>query len=271
MIYDDNVKRVSIGQQKEYWEKQLNNNNDLQGIGYLSLGKNYNSWMYKIRRSIVSTKLRRLITNMNSIEVLDIGTGSGFYIDVWKELGVKDIMGCDITSITVKSLRNLHSKANFIEFDLSSDFIPLAKQFDYVTAFDVLMHIQEDDKYAKAIGNIYNLLKPGGLFVFSENFVRRKSYSNKFQSIRSLSEVQLLLQATGFEILGRSPMFYLMNTPSDSDGIMINRFWRLIKKISSKGEIFGSLIGFALYPIELLLISTSKESPSTEIMVCKKH
>lgn len=271
MIFDDNVDRLGTSGQMGYWRKQLNDNYGLQGTAHLSFGRNYNSWMYKIRRSIVSTKLRRLISNMNNIEALDIGSGSGYYVDVWKQLGAKDVVGCDITSIFIKRFRTLYPRANFIKFDLSSNFIPLIKQFDYVTAFDILSYIQEDDKYAKAISNIYNLLKPGGLFIFSENFVQRKSHKNKFQSIRSLSEIQLLLQATGFEILERSPMFYLMNAPVDSDGVMIHRFWNSIKKIASNGETFGSLIGCALYPIELLLISISKESPSTEIMVCRKH
>lgn len=271
MIYNDNVGKFSINRQKKFRERQLNGNYGLHGTGYLALGRKYNYWMYKVRRSIISAKLQRLISNIDSVEVLDIGSGSGFYVDIWKQLGVKDVMGCDITSVSVKSLRNVSPRADFMEFDLSSNVIPIAKQFDIISAFDVLFNILEDDKYAKAISNIYSLLKPGGLFVFSENFVHRKSFQSKFQSIRTLSEINSLLQATGFEILGRSPMFYFMNAPADSDGIMINKFWNSIKKIATKGETFGSLIGCALYPIELLMISATKESPSTEIMVCKKH
>lgn len=271
MIYNDNVGKISIQNQKKFWEKQLNGNYGLHGTGYLALGRNYNSWMYRVRKSIVSAKLQQLISNIDSIEVLDIGSGSGFYVDIWKQLGVRNVMGCDITSISVNSLRNVYPRADFMQFDLSSNVIPIAKQFDLVSAFDVLLNILEDDKYAKAISNIYSLLKPGGLFVFSENFVHRKSYQNKFQYNRTLSEIHSLLQATGFEILGRSPMFYFMNAPADSNGIIINKFWNSIKKIAGKGETFGSMIGCALYPIELLMTSATKESPSTEIMICKKH
>ena len=271
MIYNNNVSRVSITDDKEFWEKQPNGNYGLHGAGYLALGKNYNSWMYKIRRHIISTKLQKMISNINNVEVLDIGSGSGFYVDIWKQLGVKDVMGCDITSISMEKLKNKSQINGFMEFDISSNVIPIAKQFDFVTAFDVLSHILEDDKYAKALSNIYDLLKPEGLFVFSEYFVHRKSNQVKFQSIRSLSEINSLLKATGFEILERSPMFYFMNIPIDSDGIMINKLWNSITKIVGKGETFGSLVGGVLSPVELLMISTTKESPSTEIMICKKH
>jgi 2-polyprenyl-3-methyl-5-hydroxy-6-metoxy-1,4-benzoquinol methylase len=256
---------------KEYWEKRLNDNYGLHGTGYIGLGKSYNSWMYKVRKHIVYRKLQTFESNLHNADVLDIGSGSGFYVDIWKQLGVRSITGCDITSVSVKNLTNKYPEGNFLEFDISSDVIPISKQFDYVTAFDVLFHIVDDDKYAKAISNIHNLLKPNGMLIFSENFIHNKTTRSRFQSTRSLTEIQSLLQRSVFQILERSPMFYLMNTPVDSDGVMINKFWYLVKKIASKGESFGSLVGGVLYPFELMMVSTRTESPSTEIMVCKKQ
>ena len=271
MNYNNNGDENSNNNIKEYWEKRLNDNYGLHGTGYIGLGKNYNSWMYKVRRHIVSRKLQKFKSNLGNAEVLDIGSGSGFYVDIWKQLGVKSITGCDITSVSVKNLKSKHPQGEFIEFDISSNLIPISKQFDYITAFDVLFHIVDDDKYAKAISNIYSLLKPNGILIFSENFIHNKSTRSRFQSIRSLSEIQSLLQISGFHILERSPMFYLMNTPVDSNGVMINKFWQLVKRTASKGESFGSLVGSILYPFELVMISTRTESPSTELMVCKKQ
>ncbi|VFJ15008.1 class I SAM-dependent methyltransferase [Candidatus Nitrosocosmicus franklandus] len=256
---------------KKYWEKRLNDNYGLHGTGYIGLGKNYNIWMYKVRKHIVNKKLQKFQSNFSSANVLDIGSGSGFYVDIWKHLGVKNITGCDITSVSVKNLSNKYPEGEFLEFDISSNVIPISKQFDYVTAFDVLFHIVDDEKYAKAISNIYNLLKPNGILFFSENFIHKKTARSRFQSTRSLDEIQSLLQRSGFQILERSPMFYLMNTPVDSDGVIINKFWHLVKKVASKGETFGRLVGGILYPFELMMISTKSESPSTEIMICKKQ
>lgn len=256
---------------KDYWEKRLHENYGLHGTGYIGLGKNYNAWMYKVRKYIVTKKLRSLQNEYGSATILDIGSGSGFYVDIWKQLGAKDITGCDITSISVKNLRDKYPMGEFLELDISSNVIPISKQFDFISAFDVLFHIVDDEKYEKAVSNIYNLLKPEGLLVFSENFVHKKSQKSSFQSTRSLAEIKSILEKAGFEIIERTPMFYLMNAPVDSDGSLINKFWYLLKRGVSRGERYGSLIGSVLYPIEILLILSQKESPSTEMMICKKN
>lgn len=268
---DNNADDNSNNNIKEYWEKRLTANYGLHGTGYIGLGRNYNSWMYKVRKHLVSKKLKELGSNHGNAEVLDIGSGSGFYVDIWKQLGVKSITGCDITSISVKNLKNKYPQGEFLELDISSNIIPVSKQFDYITAFDVLFHIVDDDKYAKAISNIYNLLKPNGILIFSENFIHNQSARSRFQSTRSLNEIQSLIQRSGFLVLERSPMFYFMNTPVDSDGVMINKLWYMVKRIANKGEAFGYMIGCLLYPFEIMMISTRKESPSTEMMICKKQ
>jgi SAM-dependent methyltransferase len=267
---NNNAGRDSNTDIKDYWEKRLNENYGLHGTGYIGLGKSYNSWMYKVRKYIVTKKLRSLNNEYETATILDIGSGSGFYVDIWTQLGAKDITGCDITSISVKNLRDKYPMGEFLEVDISSNVIPITKQFDFVSAFDVLFHIVDNEKYEKAISNIYNLLKPNGVLIFSENFVHNKSQKSRFQSTRTLSEIKSSFERAGFEIIERTPMFYLMNAPVDSDGVLINKFWYLLKRGVSRGEKFGSLIGSALYPVEILLVLSQKESPSTEMMICKK-
>lgn len=255
---------------KNYWEKRLNDNYGLQGTGYIGLGKKYNAWMYRVRKKVVLKKLNELKFNYKDADVLDIGSGSGFYIDIWNKIGVKSLMGCDITSISIKNLKNMYPNREFLELDISSNMIPISKKFDFISAFDVLFHIVDDDKYATAIKNIYNLLKPGGLLMFSENFVHTKSLHNPYQSTRSLYDIQSLLIESGFLILERSPMFYFMNAPVDSTSILINKFWNLIKRVVYKGEKLGSITGSLLYLLEIAMVSLKKESPSTELMICRK-
>src|ERR1044072_6190002 len=116
---DNKAGKDSNNDIKEYWEKRLNENYGLHGTGYIGLGRNYNSWMYKIRKYIVTKKLRSLNIGYETATVLDIGSGSGFYVDIWKQLGVNDITGCDITSISVKNLKNKYPTGEFVELDIS--------------------------------------------------------------------------------------------------------------------------------------------------------
>ena len=83
---------------KLFWETQLTTSYDLQGVGYTSLGVSYNKWMYKVRKYVVGRRLRKLPIQWQKSCVLDIGFGTGFYINMYHNLNVKGITGFDITA-----------------------------------------------------------------------------------------------------------------------------------------------------------------------------
>ena len=109
-------------------------------------------------------------------EILDVGCGTGFYVGLWKnQIGVGHITGIDITNIAIENLKGKFPDAEFYRADVSSDadiaFLIGTKEFDVVSAFDVLFHIVDDNRYEKAIKNIHSMLKSNGIFVFSDNFI----------------------------------------------------------------------------------------------------
>lgn len=254
---------------KNYWENRLSNNYGLHGVGFIGLGKNYNKWMYRVRRHVFFKKIKHLHIKSSQVEILDIGSGTGFYINLWKELMVTHVTGCDLTNTAVTKLKAKFPDFRFLELDIGDDNLPISEKFDIISAFDVLFHIVDDIKYLKALENIKNLLKPGGIFIFSENFIHDESKYAKFQSTRSLKEIQDSLEKFGFIALERSPMFFLMNAPIDSKNRLLNKMWRMITKNVSRGEKFGWIIGALMFPLEIFIISITKESPTTEIMICK--
>lgn len=93
--------------------------------------------------------------------MLDVGCGTGFFIERWRKLGAKNIVGVDITSVAIKNLREKYSDVEFYQMDIGDSIQSVLKgNFCAVSAFDVLYHIVDDKKYVKAINNIYSLLKP---------------------------------------------------------------------------------------------------------------
>src|SRR6478736_9632574 len=88
--------------------------------------------------------------HFNNIEVLDIGCGTGFYIDLWKsELGAKRVAGIDITKIAVDNLKRKYYGEEFFLVDISSDDVLRMlgnksgneKKYDRISAFDnTIMH-----------------------------------------------------------------------------------------------------------------------------------
>ena len=138
---------------KVYWEERLNKSYDLHSVGYKGLGKGYNRFMYKIRRIIFNNFIKKLNLQKQS-EIMDIGSGTGFYIDLWKKAGYKKITGLDITSIAIKNLTNKYPDFTFFELDISSGNLPdFKKQFDCISVKDDLNHKVEDSKFEAAKKN----------------------------------------------------------------------------------------------------------------------
>jgi hypothetical protein len=87
---------------------------------------------------------------------------------------------------------------------------------------------------------------------------------------RQLVLIEKILQATGFEVLERIPMFVIMNAPVDTNNRILQSTWKLIKSTAKKGKFTSNATGCLLYPLELILTRIAKEGPSTELMICKK-
>lgn len=258
---------------KDYWERRLTENFDLHGTGYITLGRNYNRWLYKVRKYIFSKEIKSLGINSRNIDVLDVGSGTGFYIKLWKEMGIKSVCGLDITNVAVENLRRQYPSDKFYVTDIGEkDVGDLQKRkFDVISAFDVLFHIVDDSKYETAINNINKLLKKDGLFIFSDNFIHRSTTRSQNQASRPLEAIEKILSQNGFTIIKRRPMFVIMNAPVDTNRSELRSLWTyVITRPIRSSEKTGLVIGGILYPFELMLLSFVRESPTTEMMICKK-
>ena len=255
-----------------YWEIRLQKNWGLHGVGHISYGARYNRWLYKVRRNIFNREMRRLRTDWSQSEVLDVGSGTGFWIDVWQGLGVHSVTGSDVTQIAVDNLQRSHPRSRFIKMDISGplDSHNLRGPYGVVSAFDVLFHITDDAKFAAAITNIHRLVSDGGYFIFTDNFVHGRQVRGDHQVSRPLSEISAAVSQAGFRILRRVPVFVLMNAPVDTSSVWPFKLWRLAMLPVRTVPVLGSLYGSLLYPLELQLTRFLRESPTTEMMICQK-
>lgn len=260
-----------VSDEENYWERTLEKNYNLTGTGCLSLGKNYNKWLYKIKLKSFLRIIKNLNQDIKNKDVLDVGSGTGFYIEAWNNLGAKAIVGTDITHAATKNLKKKFPTNEFFQFDIGNEqIIPQLKQYDIISALDVLFHIVDDARYERAIKNIYNLLRPDGIFIFSENFLEKKTIRTQYHISRTAKHTEQILNSIGFKIIYRFPQTILMNYPSRESGILFKSFWHVIGSLIRKNEIFGSIIGLILYPFELISIRFSKNGPSSKIIACKK-
>ncbi len=260
---------------KAYWEQRLRKESGLSGVGYLALGGPFNTWMYRVRRRVFRRLVRFLDLDLGRAEILDIGSGTGFYIDRWRALRASVICGADLTPVAVERLQGRYPDLEFRQLDVSAE-IPedWRGRFDVVSIFDVLFHIVDDARYAQALRNLAALLKPGGWLVLSENSLRGRTERAPHVVSRSEAEITSLLTASGFRIVKQGPMFVLMNYPVDTRGRFLKSLWSTLtlplRANRLLGVVTGSILGAILYPIELVLTAVVKPGPSTKFAVCRK-
>lgn len=203
--------------------------------------------------------------------VLDIGSGTGVYVDEWRRWGAAKVTGVDITPTAVERLRAAFPAFKFIHSDIGEASQPpdINGGYSAVSAFDVLFHIVDDARYQQALKNIFNALSPRGWFLYSENLVPHESRLAHYVS-RGETTILDSLRQNGFEVVSRAPMFVFMNDPVRTRSRVLRRWYSLLHRVAGSGEVIGGLVGAALYPVELAATRIMKHGPGTEILVCRR-
>ena len=123
--------------ERSYWEERLAAGERLSGVGWLGLGEPFNRWMYRVRRRVFLRRIGPLVRGQ-APAVLDVGTGSGFYVERWQELGAGSITGADLTHAAVGSLGERFPAHRFVRLDIGApDGVLPGEAFGAVSAMDM--------------------------------------------------------------------------------------------------------------------------------------
>jgi len=137
------------------------------------------------RKEIIYDVLKRNTPHLAELRMLEIGCGNGSVLAYLKENGV-NIGGGDIFIEGLKFCQQRADPVALYQVDILS--LPFHNDFDIIGVFDVLEHIEEDEK---ALAEISQALKPGGtIFItvpahkllwsyFDESSNHKRRYSRK--------------------------------------------------------------------------------------------
>nr|WP_246211232.1 class I SAM-dependent methyltransferase [Phytoactinopolyspora alkaliphila] len=225
--------------------------------------------MYRVRREVFLREVRSLSISDTS-RILDVGSGTGFYVDCWREAGAGEVVGSDLTESAVGRLRGRFPDVTFVQVDITraQDELPEAS-FDAASCMDVLFHITDDERYLAGLRNIARLVKPGGSFVLSENFLNRPRDRTAHQVSRTKEWIVSALEGAGFRVERRVPMLVLMNAQVDAPRVW-RKVWGGALRAVTLTQPTGWLAGAALYQVDRQLVRRMSESPTTELMICRR-
>lgn len=266
---------------KEYWEHRFSKNLDLTTVGHSGLGYVYNYWLYKARFSAMNRALRKLNLDVSGRSLLDTGVGSGAWIPFWQKCSVSKIMGIDITSTSVNTLKNKYPQFKFIQENICRELsFNKDDKFDIVTVFDVLFHITNDIDFNKAIKNISKRIKNKGWILICDSFCNTSWGSSYHEHHRSFDDYAKILNMSGLDIIHIEPIFITMTTTiCDSNfcyKFLLDRLTQvtlgLVAKLSARKETewLNHLIGCSLYLLDVTLCQIISTGPSLKILFAQK-
>ncbi len=254
-----------------YWEDRLGTTYSLDGVGHRGCGTRFNQMAYRARGRAFRRAVRKLGVDLRTADALDIGSGTGFYLDRWHEVGAHSVSGADLTETATNALRQKFPRDTIYHADIGQDISAFeGKSFDLVSCMDVLFHIVDDNAYARALRNVRALLKPGGHFVFTEAFMSGTERRASYLVHRHRSSVEEHLRSAGLVPVWSGPFLVLMNDPVEHEAKTALRWWRAVSSATKRSKPADFVLSRVLYPIEIAAARLLRFSPSTEIMVCRR-
>lgn len=191
-------------------------------------------WLYleRINRGL------RLLPQQRFGRALEVGYGAGALLMAMKD-GVEELHGIDLDADPIPLTEFFHSRNCRPDLRQGSVYaLPYEQDFfDLVLSFSVFEHLRE---YRRALGEVYRVLRPGGLFLLGMPSVNKLMeagfFAIRFKGINDLhitrpADVARCFQAIGFRELKKGALDFPAPRPL---GIRLYRIWLLEKPESSR-------------------------------------
>ena len=154
---------------KEFIDEMEKNNPE-----YNKISKEYSqsAELRDDRSQILAPTAKKLLGEIQSLNVLDLACGDGYFTRLIKEWGAKRVVGIDISKNMIEIARKkestLHHEIEYMVGNASE--LPSIGEFDVVFAGFLLHYAKNREELQSMLNGISNSLKPAGKFVcFNEN------------------------------------------------------------------------------------------------------
>jgi 2-polyprenyl-3-methyl-5-hydroxy-6-metoxy-1,4-benzoquinol methylase len=275
---------IGVFNPRSYWEERLSSHPDITGVGFLGRSPQFLEQQYRARMHQVDLVLRHYsLGNLAGHSVLDVGAGTGIWMDFWHQHGAGSVAGLDFTVASIERLRTQFPDDLVVHADVS--VVPLSlienMRFDIISAFDVLLHIVDPILFQHAIANLSEHCAPGGLLIISDPIVQGYGYVPRYtyavhNVVRSVSEYREVLLKHGFVIDSIWPTTVLLNTPLEAPNHLL--FWVLSMwwkgtKCWGYSRLFTNLVGPLLIKADQFACRLCSEgkSPTAKLIIARKQ
>ena len=217
----------------EYWGKLHETADDLGVVGYPTLPPTFNRYVYANAALAVIRALEAAGVSIRDRSVLDIGSGTGFWIALWQREGAANVAGADLVPAAVARLRERFSGCELATADIAETSPFPGSTFDVVTVMSVLHHIVDEGRFRRALGNISSQLEPDGHLVVLDPLVVRGRWmppeaESAHNVTRTRSQWESALAENGLRLSSIFSSAALLSDPVDAGSrvaFLAHRLW----------------------------------------------
>lgn len=194
-----------------YWDRRLGDHFDLRGVGYLRYSRGYNECLYRRKGEVLAGAMRRHGIRVGESRLLDLGSGTGYWLRWFKARGGENLTGLDVSESAVARLSKELPETRVYRADLTQRW-PVEGPFDLISAFDVLYHVVDDEGFEGALEEATRVLAPGGFLVLTDRLGGELSRDGAAHvRFRTLQHYRSILAPRGVTVEATYPLFYLLN------------------------------------------------------------
>lgn len=196
---------------KSYWDKRLQANFNLRGVGHISFSEFYNKWLYRKKKYTIELFFKNKI--LCGKNVLDIGCGTGFFVDWYLKRGA-NVAGIDIVESSIMNLSQRFKDVRLEVADITSDDYISPGRFDIINMWDVIYHIVDEKLFIQALRNIASSCNYGAILLFTDCLGASTDFlSAPHVKFRCLNTYQKMLSSLGFQLIKILPLYKFLNIP----------------------------------------------------------
>jgi SAM-dependent methyltransferase len=263
-----------------YWGNLVGQKFDLRGVAYPDLSLAFHEYLYRAMADSVERGLDRWGVRpeaLSGAQVLDVGSGVGFWIDFWQRKGARSITGIDLTQASAERLAERFPQLSFSQGDIAEPRPEWDGRFDLISAMSILHHIPSAQRWTAALANLGRMLKPGGRLIVMDPILNhpwwgRPASSTDIGLVHSVDEHRAVLATTGTAVEFVLPTSVLLSNPMDASTPgrlrVAQAWWSAMHRIGRRAALMR-VAGPPIYAADRWL-SRRGMMPSSKILFCSR-
>lgn len=261
---------------KDYWAQLHDSAEDLGIVGHPTLPLLFNRYLYANAARGVLRGLDAAGAGVRGRTVLDVGSGTGFWVDLWRREGAASVAGSDLVPAAVDRLRERFPGSEFAQADIGENAPFPGRTFDVVTIMSVLHHVVDEERFQRALANLASQLAPGGYLTVLDPLVVRGRWmppaaESAHNVVRTLPQWESAAAGAGLRIATVFPTAAFFSDPVDAGSrpaFAAHRFfWRGLTAAVKGRDRVASVVVPPIAALDRAVTARLHAGPATKLIV----